>query len=201
MVARSTRGKETDAANGLKRPLKQANFRHTASDKSVPQVKGHASAFYSKATHRQWFNNAHFKETLTVWDCRFWLASITAVRGTVSSSSSLPGDGFSSKDMPAELTGESLVRTSVRHCLKTLRWVPAERRKDVNKLRDASGDASFSFAVTRKRCSVIGLLRRPNWRLENHVMLRHCHLVVWRSGRRVLTACRPIIKDSERYKK
>ncbi|TWW62838.1 PX domain-containing protein kinase-like protein [Takifugu flavidus] len=35
------------------------------------------------------------RSTLTVWDWAFWLASITAVRGTVSSSSTLPEDGFS----------------------------------------------------------------------------------------------------------
>jgi len=34
-----------------------------------------------------------------VWDCRFWLASITAVSGTVSSNSSLPGLFFSMKDI------------------------------------------------------------------------------------------------------
>lgn len=39
------------------------------------------------------------KKTLTVCDWRFWLVSITTVRGTVSSSSSLPGDGFCAKDM------------------------------------------------------------------------------------------------------
>ncbi|MEQ2186918.1 hypothetical protein GOODEAATRI_033775, partial [Goodea atripinnis] len=40
---------------------------------------------------------------LTVWDCRFWLASINAVSGDVSSSSSLPGAGdFSRSDIPEE---------------------------------------------------------------------------------------------------
>lgn len=37
---------------------------------------------------------------LTVWECRLWLASICAVSGTVSSSSTLPAGGFSMKAMP-----------------------------------------------------------------------------------------------------
>lgn len=36
----------------------------------------------------------------TVWDCRLWLASMAAVSGTVSSSSTLPAGGFSMKAIP-----------------------------------------------------------------------------------------------------
>lgn len=36
----------------------------------------------------------------TVWDCRLWLASMAAVSGTVSSSSTLPTGGFSIKAIP-----------------------------------------------------------------------------------------------------
>lgn len=36
----------------------------------------------------------------TVWDCRLWLASMAAVSGTVSSSSTFPTGGFSIKAIP-----------------------------------------------------------------------------------------------------
>lgn len=42
---------------------------------------------------------------LTVWECRLWLASICAVSGTVSSSSTLPAGGFSMKAIPGRGTG------------------------------------------------------------------------------------------------
>lgn len=44
----------------------------------------------------------------TVWDCRLWLASMAAVSGTVSSSSTLPAGGFSMKAIP----GRSSATTS-----------------------------------------------------------------------------------------
>ncbi|CAB1422069.1 unnamed protein product [Pleuronectes platessa] len=78
----------------------------------------------------------YLRRTLTVWDCRFWLASITAVRGTVSSSSSLPGAGFSRKDIPGHQRwkSEPSVRLSVTEAAgETLRRSPAERRRNNNK--------------------------------------------------------------------
>lgn len=41
----------------------------------------------------------------SVWECRLWLASICAVSGTVSSSSTLPAGGFSMKAMPRRAAG------------------------------------------------------------------------------------------------
>lgn len=60
----------------------------------------HTEGFFPVEVHR--LMSVDSRSTLTVWDCRFWLASITAVRGTVSSSSSLPGAGFSRKDIPED---------------------------------------------------------------------------------------------------
>lgn len=56
-------------------------------------------SFTVAPTHCYLVPAANFQAILTVCDCRFWLASITAVRGTVSSNSSLPGAGFSRKDI------------------------------------------------------------------------------------------------------
>lgn len=43
----------------------------------------------------------------TVWDCRLWLASMAAVSGTVSSSSTLPTGGFSIKAIPGRPSATS----------------------------------------------------------------------------------------------
>lgn len=88
-------------------------------------------------------------------DWRFWLVSITAVRGTVSSSSSLPGDGFSAKDMSERLAVVVVCSELVPVCLSVTDWT-ARERAPLSGTSTTGGRASrllASFTVTRKhRC-------------------------------------------------
>lgn len=74
---------------------------------ATPVLSGSRLADFCKAPHarrvppRSCRGPAVPLAWLTVCECRLWLASMTAVSGTVSSSSTFPAGGFSIKAMPS----------------------------------------------------------------------------------------------------